>query len=857
MNKKTVSVLFLTVLSISVITLAFNIQPAKSDAANFVPVPRWCKSTDNKEWWLYQFANKEEAWDHGIDWLHNRNCGPACSGMVINYLSKNQKLYSDYDPDISHDKQGESTSLTATILTDTNAYWVPSTATNSLVGLELNPNVDQDKTFTITSNTKDTITIDEKDGKLTDVATNGDSYAIYYDVYSETRWKYSQAYLHSRNIPDKLHDDYYKGYYNDYKSFSGYGAHTEQIQYALSVEGIEYHTLTGDECKNGTGIQNIEDAINQDKVGICLVRPMHYRDTDYKNTHWVTVYGYDDNYIYLNDPGWSDGAGFPATKSDFADALSKIYEPEVPTIIVVEALEPFPWVPVDIVLVLDRSGSMGGTMGDKTKMQGAKDAAIAVVNSLMPQDRVAVVSFSSYGTTNVHLTNDFEYAKAEVQKISAGGMTSFGAGMSSALNELNSGGSEEHAWAIIFMSNGWHNTDPSPHPYVAQCRDKGIPIYTVGLGSSSGNVNEPLLKWMASETGGKYLFAPSLYELQNIFLRFSLEVTGWTPIAEFSGIVYEDQIVTAGTFDVAPFTAYTRITLNWQGSDLDLIIERPDGSEVDLMGGIDNIYSGATVKPEWVVLLAPQEGTWKVKVYGKTINSPDEPFTVWISTYSPPAPQDTEPPTITVETPSEHQALQDGVTLTAIASDPSDVNWVTFSIREPNGELGTVIDPVFESMPATNVGDDEWQLLFYSTQLPDGYYLLLVNASDTLGNEGYTTVQFSIRNWACIELLPSSESNKGGRTMPVKFSLRVVEAVDPDQPFVWNEELTILIYEKGHPEIILQNSTYGDTARDYRIDPEDELYITNFKTLKKPTTYVVEIWRKDMLIGTFEFSTVK
>ncbi len=95
--------------------------------------------------------------------------------------------------------------------------------------------------------------------------------------------------------------------------------------------------------------------------------------------------------------------------------------------------------------------------------------------------------------------------------------------------------------------------------------------------------------------------------------------------------------------------------------------------------------------------------------------------------------------------------------------------------------------------------------------------------------------------------------------MPVKFSLTINETVDPEQPFVWNEELTIIIYKKGHPDNVLQNSTYGDTARDYRIDPEDELYITNFKTLKKkePTTYVVEIWRKDLLIGSFEFSTVK
>lgn len=105
--------------------------------------------------------------------------------------------------------------------------------------------------------------------------------------------------------------------------------------------------------------------------------------------------------------------------------------------------------------------------------------------------------------------------------------------------------------------------------------------------------------------------------------------------------------------------------------------------------------------------------------------------------------------------------------------------------------------------------------------------------------------------------LPASESNKAGRTMPVKFSLRVVAAVDQDQPFVRNEELTIKIYARGDPGNILQTSTYGTTSTDYRIDPIGEKYITNFKTLRTPKTYVVEIYRKGMLIGTFEFQTVK
>ena len=93
--------------------------------------------------------------------------------------------------------------------------------------------------------------------------------------------------------------------------------------------------------------------------------------------------------------------------------------------------------------------------------------------------------------------------------------------------------------------------------------------------------------------------------------------------------------------------------------------------------------------------------------------------------------------------------------------------------------------------------------------------------------------------------------------MPVKFSLRMAEAVDPAQPFVYDEELEVRIYDgAGNPS---QISVYGDTARDYRIDTEAEKYITNFRTGKKPAEYTVEIWRisKNFMIGSFTFETVK
>ena len=127
----------------------------------------------------------------------------------------------------------------------------------------------------------------------------------------------------------------------------------------------------------------------------------------------------------------------------------------------------------------------------------------------------------------------------------------------------------------------------------------------------------------------------------------------------------------------------------------------------------------------------------------------------------------------------------------------------------------------------------------------------MATGKDIAGNEKTETIPFSVRNWGVLELLPSTENNKTGRTMPVKFSLRVVQEVDPAQPFVYSEELTITIYEAGKLTPLLQSSTFGSDARDYRINAAQQTYITNFQTLKKPMQYTVEILRNALSIGTF------
>jgi hypothetical protein len=210
---------------------------------------------------------------------------------------------------------------------------------------------------------------------------------------------------------------------------------------------------------------------------------------------------------------------------------------------------------------------------------------------------------------------------------------------------------------------------------------------------------------------------------------------------------------------------------------------------------------------------------------------------------------DNSPPTLSWE--YEGYALQDSFMFEIEAFDLTGVTSVTLSIKELNG-------PVVAEIPVEYIRDNLWQALysFDTTALPDGYYELIVEASDTFGQTITKDFSFSIRNWAILVLLPSTESNKAGRTMPIKFSLRVSPEVDTEMPFVINQELEIDITDLTTNEV-LQHSIYGDDSKSYRISETEQLYITNFKTHKTPTIYRVTIYRKGFYIGVFEFETVK
>ena len=110
--------------------------------------------------------------------------------------------------------------------------------------------------------------------------------------------------------------------------------------------------------------------------------------------------------------------------------------------------------PTDIVLVIDRSGSMEGT-----KLENAKSAAIAFVNALLdqnhPDTRIAVVSFAGDTSQNIGLTNYNGKTNVinAINAINADGGTHTQAGVQRASNIL-SGQPITHNKHIVLLSDG-------------------------------------------------------------------------------------------------------------------------------------------------------------------------------------------------------------------------------------------------------------------------------------------------------------------------------------------------------------------------------------------------------------------
>lgn len=191
--------------------------------------------------------------------------------------------------------------------------------------------------------------------------------------------------------------------------------------------------------------------------------------------------------------------------------------------------------PVNVALVLDKSGSMSGE-----KLQRAKDAAIMVLDRLQADDIVSIVVYDTTVSVLVPATKLTDRADiyTRIRAINAGGNTALFAGVSKGAAEVGKFLEKERVNRIVLLSDGLANEGPSAPEDLgdlgASLYRTGISVTTIGLGL---DYNEDLLASLAKRSNGSHLFAA---EADDLMAKFDLEFGDvLTAVAQNATIVFD------------------------------------------------------------------------------------------------------------------------------------------------------------------------------------------------------------------------------------------------------------------------------------------------------------------------------
>lgn len=171
--------------------------------------------------------------------------------------------------------------------------------------------------------------------------------------------------------------------------------------------------------------------------------------------------------------------------------------------------------PVNVALVLDRSGSMQGE-----KLRRAREAAILAIDLLDARDVVSIIAYDDGVETLIPATRLDERAaiKRAIRGIQAGGSTALFAGVSKGARQLRKFLSEQRVNRVILLSDGQANVGPSSPSELGELGSslarEGISVTTIGLGLG---YNEDLMTQLAQRSDGNHAFVENGNDLARVF----------------------------------------------------------------------------------------------------------------------------------------------------------------------------------------------------------------------------------------------------------------------------------------------------------------------------------------------------
>ena len=190
--------------------------------------------------------------------------------------------------------------------------------------------------------------------------------------------------------------------------------------------------------------------------------------------------------------------------------------------------------PVDIMLLLDASGSMDVI----SKVANTRNAAIQLVYSLDPQDRVAVYAFDKHLYEALPFTEDKEAAVEKLRSIEPFGSTALYDAVALASTEMQDLGFGRRA--MVVLTDGVDTSSELPIEEAVQ-RAKGLdlPVYSVRvlsplddpasdhyveMNGRDARGEEDALRRFSSETGGRLFEASEIGALRRVAVRIREEL---------------------------------------------------------------------------------------------------------------------------------------------------------------------------------------------------------------------------------------------------------------------------------------------------------------------------------------------
>ena len=208
---------------------------------------------------------------------------------------------------------------------------------------------------------------------------------------------------------------------------------------------------------------------------------------------------------------------------------------------------------IDIVMAIDISTSMLAEDLKPNRLEAAKDVAASFING-RPNDNIGLVVFAAESFTQCPLTTDHGVLLNLFKDIQPGIIqdgTAIGVGLANAVSRIKD--SQAKSKVIILLTDGVNNTGQvAPVTAAEIAKTFGIRVYTIGVGTQGEapypiptafgvqyqnipvEIDEQILKQIASTTGGQYFRAMDNASLKEIYSEIDQMEKTKISVQEFS-----------------------------------------------------------------------------------------------------------------------------------------------------------------------------------------------------------------------------------------------------------------------------------------------------------------------------------